>query len=155
LELDSSGHEMKKYSIILAVGIIIGLGIYHFLFVLPKGYVDVKPPITHPTIITNPNGAKDDSPIQMSGEMIDNNTMLRVNAWDDEKKTYADFPITCTPVIRHHIIQANYYFQYHKGEFFQSYGAAYLYSWGRAAIGGGAIGSNQNIGIQVVGQINF
>jgi hypothetical protein len=146
---------MKKTIITLFIGAVIGLAIYHFLLLPPEGTVEVKPPITHPTIITNPNGALNNSPIQMSGEMIDNNTKLRVNAWDDEKKTYADFPISCIPEVRRHIIQIGYLFQYHENKFYSSYSAVYLYSFGRVAIGGGVFASQKSAGLQACAQLSI
>jgi hypothetical protein len=144
---------MKKYLIIIAVSLMAGIAI---------GYYIAPDSGTDPGLINASTPADYDklkkwyaSKLNMSGKMNDSDTMLGVDAWDDGKSVHGDFPISCVPEVKRHIIQVNYIFQYHENKFFQSYGISYLHNFGRFAIGPGFIGSNQNIGVQGVAQVMF
>jgi hypothetical protein len=142
-------------SIIIALIIIVTIVLDHKFFMPPKGTIEVKPPIVTPTTWTDKEHAKNTSPLQITGKMDKDLPILGVDCYDNEKRVHADFPISCKPDHKRHIVQISYLFQYHENKFYSSYSAVYLHNFGRAAIGGGAIGSNQSIGLQVVGQINF
>lgn len=100
---------MKNIKLILIASIVlmfIGGVIDHIFFLPPEGKIEIKPPTVSETTWTDKEHAKNTSPIQISGRM--NDDVLRVNAWDDEKSAYADFPISCNPVIKRNIIGINY-----------------------------------------------
>ncbi|MBN2401007.1 MAG: hypothetical protein JXN64_01280 [Spirochaetes bacterium] len=152
---------MKKYLIIAGI-MIYGLacGIIGYKLAPAPGTVDVGPPVVTPTQYHESktddceiNKKRAESPISITGEYKDG--VLGVDASDSWKSAHADFPISCIPSIKHHIIQVHYIIQYHKSSFFHSYGASYLYNFDKFAIGAGGIGSNQNIGIQAIAQVMF
>ncbi|MBN2401969.1 MAG: hypothetical protein JXN64_06195 [Spirochaetes bacterium] len=143
---------MKKYLIIAGL-IIYALicGIIGYKLAPDSGTVNVGQPTTTHTWHTDK--PKNPVPLQIKGELKD--SKLGVDCWDNEKSIHADFPISCIPRVRRHIIQVSYLFQYHDKSFLSSYGVGYLYNFGRFAIGGNALFSNKSAGLQASAQINF